>query len=94
MAAPYNYSLSQEPVDECLNKQTDHQLVRNYAQGTHSVYELSDAQFDEVYKIVVGSGNFFTDDWVESRPVTINGEALMWLKQRGDHVRIIAPVHT
>ncbi|MGZ9738075.1 hypothetical protein ACXX83_06475 [Pseudomonas sp. GNP012] len=94
MAAPYDFSLPQEPVDECLNKQTDHQLERNYAQGTHNVYELSDAQFDEVYKLVAGSGNFFTGDWVESRPVTINGEALMWLKQRGDHVRIIVPAHT
>lgn len=94
MADPYEYFLPQEPVNECLDKQTAHQLLKNYAQGTHSVYELNDEQFDEVLKLVRGSGNFFTGDWVDGRPVTINGEALLRIKQRGTHSTIPTTLHT
>ncbi|MCU1752156.1 hypothetical protein [Pseudomonas sp. 6D_7.1_Bac1] len=94
MAVPYEYSLEQAPVDEVLNRQTDYQLVRNYAQGTHSVYELNDEQFHEISVIVFGSGSVFKNNWVEGRPVTINGERLLWIKGRGDHVKIVTTVHT
>ena len=94
MAAPYEFSLLNERVDECLNKQTDHQLERNYAQCTHNVYELSDELFAEIANIVFGTGSVFTGDWVPGRPVTINGERLLWIKRRGDHVNIVTTVHT
>ncbi|MDF3134506.1 hypothetical protein [Pseudomonas extremaustralis] len=94
MADPYEYSLSQLPVEEILDRQTDEQLVKNYAQTTWNVYEISDDQYAEIYRIVFGTGHAFAKNWVGGRPVTINGETLQWIKRRDSHVRVVTTVHT
>lgn len=94
MTDTYEYSLTEPPANEVLDRQTQHQLSRNFAQGTHNNYELTDVQFNEISTIVFGSGSAYTGDWVPGRPVTVNGETLLWLKRRGDHVRIVTTVHS
>ena len=91
MSNPYHYTLDQPPVKEVLDRQTDEQLGKNYAQTSGHVYELSDEQLQEIRAITCGTGSVFTGDWVEARPLTINGERLMSTVEKGTHVKLIPP---
>ncbi len=94
MSSPYEYQLSRSPSDEILDRQTAEQLTKNYAVTEWNVYELDNDQCQEILNIALGSGNFFLGNWVESRPVTINGENLLRVKRAGSHDMIVVPCHS
>jgi len=91
MSNPFNLPDRLEPVAVCLGKQAPEQLEKNYAQGTHNVYELTDEQAQLLYRTVMGSGAGITKNWVPGRSVEINGEAVLYIKFKGEHTHHIFP---
>lgn len=88
---PYYCQEELSPAEEVLDRQTDHQLNRNYAQTTHNVYELSDLLAAELARAGCGSGLAITDDWVPAKTVLINGEIVLYIKFKGNHVKMMLP---
>ncbi|MNJ34986.1 hypothetical protein D3C77_297140 [compost metagenome] len=91
MPNPFNFTLEKEPSDEVLIHQTEGQLGKNFAQTTHHVYELTDAEFNEICQIAMGTGNAYQGNWVPARTVTINGEVVLRVKRKGEHVQTVLP---
>lgn len=90
MTEPYDYPHVFLPVSVDLKQQTDEQLEKNYAVTSQNTYELSDEQRDEICRVLEGTGLTFTEPMVLGRPVRINGENLIHLKNKGSHQLVSA----
>ncbi|UHG95788.1 hypothetical protein [Pseudomonas sp. 7-41] len=91
MPNPFNLPDRLEPSVACLNKQTDDQLEKNYAQCNHNVYELSLEQAQLLYRTALGSGSAIQKNWIPGRAVEINGEPVLYIKFEGSHTHHVLP---
>lgn len=91
MASPYYFNDELKAVPEKLERQTQEQFYRNYAQTGLHVYELSDAQLETIYVAAMGCRSVYTEDWVPGRCVYINSEVVLRLKPRGTTTLTVLP---
>ncbi len=90
MSEPYDYPQILLPVSVDIKARTDEQRKKNFALTSKNTYELSDEQRDEICRVLEGTGLTFTEPMVLGRPVRINGENLIYLKNKGSHELVSA----